>query len=400
MPMTGAVVCYVGLAYNLYLLEHNVELQERYISRLKNPENFQGAYYELMVAGILIRAGFRLELEDETDQQSKHCEFSAVSLITGRKYWVEAKMRSVEGRFGKSVVDGVPNTVADPTTRLTKHISDALKKPATDERLIFVDLNAEVENEEDTPKWLEQAVRRLDARERDLSESQRAYVFVTNLPFHLYLAGNSPGRQALGYGLGISDFSKPGNKTLIQMYREKQKHLDAHEIMDAIKVYPVFPDTFDGSLISDSSDRNIKIGETYQFTDVGDPPGTIGTVTDAIVMEDQEIAHVVIRTKDGKSLILKQTLTRHQLDDYRKHKDTFFGVKKNAGGQINDPFEFFEWLLTTYKKSSKEKLLEFLAKAPDIELLRSLSQEDLALIYCERIAVQFLHDTKKTGDGK
>jgi hypothetical protein len=36
----------------------------------------------------LIRAGFKLELEDETDGASKHCEFSAMS--KGKKYWVEA----------------------------------------------------------------------------------------------------------------------------------------------------------------------------------------------------------------------------------------------------------------------------------------------------------------------
>ena len=51
-PITGIVACYLGLAYSLYLLDHNVELQERLIRRLKDPANFQGAYYELMVANI------------------------------------------------------------------------------------------------------------------------------------------------------------------------------------------------------------------------------------------------------------------------------------------------------------------------------------------------------------
>lgn len=35
--MTGVVACYLGTAYNLYLLKHNVELQERLVKRLKNP---------------------------------------------------------------------------------------------------------------------------------------------------------------------------------------------------------------------------------------------------------------------------------------------------------------------------------------------------------------------------
>lgn len=88
---TGIVVCFLGLAYNLYLLKHNVELQERLVARLKDPKQFQGAYYELIVANCLIRAGFELTLEDEADQSSKHCEFSAVSKGTGKKYWVEGK---------------------------------------------------------------------------------------------------------------------------------------------------------------------------------------------------------------------------------------------------------------------------------------------------------------------
>lgn len=39
--VTGIVACYLGLAYSLYLLDHNVEIQERLIGRLKNrSENF------------------------------------------------------------------------------------------------------------------------------------------------------------------------------------------------------------------------------------------------------------------------------------------------------------------------------------------------------------------------
>ena len=107
--ITGAVACYLGTAYNLYLLKHNVELQTRFIKRLKNPEQFQGAYYELIVANILIRAGFDLTLEDESDGETKHCEFAAVSKKTARRYWVEAKMRGVEGLLGKTEKDGGKN---------------------------------------------------------------------------------------------------------------------------------------------------------------------------------------------------------------------------------------------------------------------------------------------------
>ncbi|KSV67134.1 hypothetical protein N183_32250 [Sinorhizobium sp. Sb3] len=387
--MNGAIICFMGTAYNLYLLEHNAELQERYIKRLLDKKNFQGTYYELIVAGILLRAGFRLELEDEANNATKHCEFSAVSQTTGQKYWVEAKMRSVEGILGKSKNDGVKATDRDATRNLTTHLNSALQKPAYDQRLIFIDLNAEIVNPDSLPDWFNKAVKRLDAKERDLKEGHDAYVFVTNLPFHRYLGATSIARQALAYGLGISDFSKPATRSLRETYHLKQKHIDGHEIMGAIRDYPVFPDTFDGSLRSDESGLNIKIGESYLFSDLGEPPGTIGTVTAAAVNEDKSEAMVAVTTLDGKNMILSQKLTGEQLDDYRKFPDLFFGEQSSNGGNIEDPLQLFEFLLKTYSKSTREKLLEFMSVGSYAVDLKALSQPELAELYCERLALNF-----------
>jgi hypothetical protein len=162
--VTGVVACYLGLAYGLYLLAHNVELQERLIARLKVPDQFQGAYYEVIVASILIRAGFELALEDETDGTTKHCEYSARSRRTGKKFWVEAKMRSVAGLLGKTEMDGTTNP--NPLNRFVPQLNDALAKPAADERLIFIDLNADPNPEAaEQPPWIEQAARRLERYE-------------------------------------------------------------------------------------------------------------------------------------------------------------------------------------------------------------------------------------------
>ena len=90
---TGAVKAYLGLAYNLYLLAHNVELQDRFVKRLKDPLNFIGAYYETYVAAAFIKAGFRLDLENEADPSRSHCEFDATYPATGRRFSVEAKAR-------------------------------------------------------------------------------------------------------------------------------------------------------------------------------------------------------------------------------------------------------------------------------------------------------------------
>jgi hypothetical protein len=178
----GVVACYLGLAYSLYLLDHNVELQARLVRRLKDVGNFQGAYYELMVANALIRAGFTLILEDETDPNSKHCEFAAISCHTGKRYWVEAKMRSFAGLLGKTRQDG--GSDGKPLSRLIPHLNAALAKPAADERLIFIDLNAEPQMDDSKPAWIEQAATRLEHYEaRELAAGVTAYLMVTTCLF-------------------------------------------------------------------------------------------------------------------------------------------------------------------------------------------------------------------------
>jgi hypothetical protein len=292
IPMIWAIYCYLGIAYSLYLLKHNVELQDRLIRRLKNKENFQGAYYELIVANPLIRAGYDLMLEDETDRLTKHCEFAAVSKKSGKRYWVEAKMRAVVGILGKTESDGTRQP--DPTSGLIKHLNEALKKPAANERLIFIDLNTDFHDGK-KPAWVERAGKKLDLREKSLDPNQRAYVLVTNMPFHRSPQSEQRG-VVMAHGLGISDFSKPGYYRLSEIYRRKQKHIDAYDIMEAFGKYPQLPTTFNGSLPStvkgNPYDRII-IGETYFFEGIGERgEGDIATVTTATVDEIAKTAYI------------------------------------------------------------------------------------------------------------
>lgn len=385
--MTGASSCYLGLAYNLYLIKHNVELQERLVSRLKDPLQFQGAYYELIVANCLIRAGFELELEDETDLNAKHCEFSAKSSVTNKRYWIEAKMRSVPDVLGKSNLDG--SKTKDPTSRLTKHLSDALKKPAPDERIIFIDLNAEPTVGSETPTWLDMAVRRLEAREKDLRKGQEAYVFVTNMAFHHALDSQSTIREALAFGLGMPDFSKPGPVALPDWYKRKQRHIDAHSIFESCRSYPQIPSTFDGSPPSESfeNSKRLLVGETYFFEDAGED-GVLGTVTSVAVVEEEKRAYVaVIDLNRNQSKILTNELSDRELEDYQTFGDAYFGESKNRGHKSNDIFELYEWMVEIYSNTDRKKLLEMAKSHPDYEALTKLRKEDLVLRICEGWAI-------------
>lgn len=398
-PTNGLVKCYLGLAHNLYLLEHNAELQERYINRLKRADQFQGAYYELLVANCLIRAGFELELENEADDTKKHCEFSARSKLTGKKYWVEAKMRAVAGVLGRTNKDGQTRTTK-PTSRLAEHLGDALKKPAEDERIVFIDVNAEPMASEDfasvepkVPKWMAAAEKQLQNRERNLKEGERAYVFVTNFCYHNALDSTHNVAAAVTFGLGIEDYGKPRRYTLKGAWQVKQKHADLFALEKALKSYPQIPNSFDGDLppVRKGEHGRIKIGRLYNFEDAG----VTGVVTTATVSEPERKIYIGVAGTNGTSHILSEDISDRELEVYRAHPNTYFGVVHPAGKQINDPFEFFEWILDSYKNTPKEKLIEFMKDAPDIEELRQLSQEELALEYCERITISAMNQQQK-----
>ncbi len=343
--VTGIVACYLGLAYSLYLLDHNVEIQERLLGRLKDPANFQGAFYELFVADVLIRAGFQLTLEDEGDGTSKHCEFAAVSRETGKKYWVEAKMGSVAGVLGKTQRDGGGGRKT--LGRLIPHLNNALAKPAADERLIFIDLNVEPRFDRDNkPTWGDAAVKRIERYEaKELPEGASAYLFVTNIGFHRNL-DSAPAPAMLPFGLGIPDFNRPGYVRLSEIYRQKRKHIDAHHIGESFLNYTKFPTTFDGSLPSEAfgaASSRVKIGESYLFQNVGGVD-MVGTVTYATVQESEKKAAIAVTFTDGTSRILMQPMTDAEFGDYKAHTDAYFGkilpVPKKAENQY-DLFEFF-----------------------------------------------------------
>jgi len=383
---TGIVYCYLGVAYNLYLLSHNVELQKRLVDRLKKTDQFHGAYYELIVANILIRAGFKLELEDESDQGNKHCEFAAISQRSGKKYWIEAKARGVSGILGKTELTGVSATERDATTRLIKQINDALAKPADSTRLIFVDVNTQWSKSEEAPNWVLKAEKRLKAKEQNLPSDKSAYIFITNASFHLHQDSDRTRMEAFVYGLGISDFGKVGYYRYSQLYRMKQKHIDAHDVIESLKKYPAIPSTFDGGLPSESfgitKDRSL-IGETYAFPNLG----VTGTLLDAVVMETEKTVTFVIRTTDGQNQLISKPLTDAELADYKAHPEGYFGVLKQSPKPISDPLEFFEIMLAQYGKASRPQLLALVSNNNDQEFLNSLSDEDLLIEVCDRMMV-------------
>ena len=306
-------------------------------------------------------------------------------------------MRSVAGLLGKTDLDGTKND--NPLSHMSRHLTAALKKPASDDRLIFVDLNAPFHAEKgNKPAWVDRARHALE-RYEGRHDDANAYVIVTNLPFHRML-NKPPAIMALPMGLGMPEFNRPGLMRLSEAYHRKQKHIDIYNICDALGQYLNFPATFDGSLPSEQSgeSRRVQIGETYLFADIGGPDGTVGTVTSATVNESEKKAYISIARAQGGSIILSEGMTDEAIADDKAHGDAYFGdAGRPKKRDISDPFELFEWLMECYANTPQAKLLDPAKDFPNIEELRSMSVEDLRANYCEMMAGAIETKSKKKG---
>jgi hypothetical protein len=386
MPVTGVAACYFSVAYGLYLLDHNVELQDRLIQRLKNPGNFQGAYYELQVASAFLLTGFTLALEDETDPSQKHCEFNATSHFTGKKYWVEAKMRAVAGELGRTTADGTKSS--NPLSSFIRQLNSALAKQADCERMIFLDLNADMAadvSDDNRPAFIESANKRIASYEKnELPGGEKAYLFVTNLNFHKNLDQLAQ-LVAWPVGLGIPDFNRSGHFRLSDRYMQEQKHADAFRVAEGLTKLLRWPNTFDGSLpsVGLSGERGpVQVGELYKFERAGpDGKDLVGTVTSAQMMVKEKCVTLAVHCMDGKSYILKEPVGDAQIADYKAHPDAYFGEIVRPQREAKTPQDMFEFFMHAYARMPREKLLLHLrGRVPDAEAMQT---DQLRAIYCE-----------------
>jgi len=85
-----------------------------------------------------LRAGFRIEKEDERDPTTRHAEFTATEKITGEQFSVEAKSRHRPGILGQPVRR---NPMRSSTFRFGRLINDAIAKRPQHPLVIFLDTN-------------------------------------------------------------------------------------------------------------------------------------------------------------------------------------------------------------------------------------------------------------------
>jgi len=136
----GSMLSWYRLAYDLYLIKHNAELQEKILQRLRNKQQFQGARFELCVTASMIVAGFEIKFEDEGDTTRKHAEFLATH-SSGLEIAVEAKSRHRDGVLDYKAPPR--HTIQEQTPKVAVEglIRKALAKEPDYPYFIFIDVN-------------------------------------------------------------------------------------------------------------------------------------------------------------------------------------------------------------------------------------------------------------------
>jgi hypothetical protein len=375
LPYSGGTAAFMQLAYDLYELDHNAELQEVLLKRLRNPLTFSGARYETYVAAVFIRAGFGLAFENEQDGSTTHCEFTASHRTTGKKFSVEAKRR--EGR----------------RLRLGRLFNDALSKQANHTRVVFMDVNTpDNDRGESRPPFMEVLLRRLRASEGQRVNGQPrppAYLVMTNMPWEYDLDGPAARSTFLAEGFQIPDF-KDGvmYPTIRAMINAREAHGEMHGLMRSIAEHSRISSTFDGELdvyAHEGSPVRVMVGSRYLFP-TKNGKHRVGLVTSAEVLEGESNAYCAVTFgADEPSAIYDYPLSKAELAEYQQHKETFFGVR-SLSRVAKTPLDLYDFVLETYQRSSKEKLLELMKTWPDQERLMALEQSELASMYAESIA--------------
>lgn len=375
-PITGAIGAYVRFAYDLYGLKHAVEVQKLLIDRIKCPENFPGALYEVRVAAALLRAGFSLQPQDETDRRTTHVEFIATHAASGATYSVEAKRR-----------EGV-------RMKINRQMHRALSKQSDHPRIVFIDTNdgrLELGRERSNPVALVEAENLLKRYERDPigKTLPQAYVIATYDPEEHHLDAIDLPSGILLWGFHLEDL-KPGLKTLPQQVEMRRRHAPIFALLESMQKHRHIPATFDGeaeAFLGGSPEVRLQVGQRLE---VPGPDGTQIEVTleSGIVMPEWKAASCVVCSDDQQRFIVQIPLTDEELQAHAQHPSTFFGVIDRNAGRTSPKtaLDWFNFFWETYSRSTKEKLIEFMGGAPDIERLKEMTQEALVTEYCTRMA--------------
>jgi hypothetical protein len=397
-PMIGASRAFLNLAYNIYLIAHHTgeagdAIVKGYAGRLKSAraDDFSGALFETYAAAAFLKAGFKLEFENERDGLTSHVEFVAVYPATGKKFSVEVKTRE------RSMASAGTGEDIDDIKRLrvANKLNKALGKNAEHARVVMIEVNVP-ELVTTSAGWPESAMRQIRENEKsdfpDGGKKPSAYVFVTNHPFHSNLGIADTGMQVLATGFHMADFGLDAGHTSYKAVLEsRERHVEMFALMNSMRTHYEIPSTFDGEIPelafgSDEQLPRLQFGRWY-LVPLADGREVPGRLFDAVVIEPEKRAMGCYQLATGEYILAACPLSDAELAAYRRYPDTFFGQVRETTRRWNTLVELCDFFYESHKDTPREKALEWLAGAFDYERLKTLSQKDLAVILCERWAL-------------
>ncbi len=388
---TGAINAYLHLAYDLYCIQHNVDLQNKLITRLKNKDQFPGAYYETTVFANLIRAGFEIEYEDESGMAGKRTECIATCAESGNKYTVEAKIIHSHETFGlKKNTASISKTLK---ASLGDQLRNAFKKQSAYPRIIFIELNMHNNKMDQEQALTNEILHVIKSKETELKTVGSAYLVITNNPSHRYLDEVNYNSTMMFLGFKIPEFGCASfHESLKAYYYSKKKHKDMYSLIKSMRTHRHVPSTFDGEVpefsFGHKPENRLLIGNNYKIPDKNGGE-ILGILKNATVIEKDKICFCVYWAPEKqRSIIATCPLTESEFIAYKQHPKTFFGTIDNQCNNepIHEITDLFDFFLEAYSKTPKELLLQFMQKDAEIEKLKCLDQEELAVIYCEFLA--------------
>lgn len=407
-PMTGAIQAFLNLAYNIYLIAHHGEGQEMadiFLRRLRSTreDDFIGALFETYAAAAFLKAGFTLAYEETKAKASSCVEFVANWPATGEKFSVEVKSRVHSADPGAAEkVDEVKRL------RVGSKLAKALAKAAAHTRVVMIEINVpdQIKATRTLEGWPAAALKQIrdneGAKGADGQPLPPAYVFVTNHAFHNDLGGVGGRMQALAAGFRMDDFGPDVRyRGYAGVMAARDRHAPMTVLIASMKTHYEIPATFDGELPSTlapgASPHRLRFGERYALPDA-DGNEQAGQFYNATVNRDTGEVHGAYELDDGRHVLAVTTLDAAELEEYRRYPDTYFGEVLKPSGRADTFVDLCDFLFESYQHTPRDKLLDMMANAQDIEHLRMLGQRDLAITYADRMAGAFQKKAQADGD--
>jgi len=170
------------------------------------------------------------------------------------------------------------------------------------------------------------------------------------------------------------------------------------KLIKSMREQDSIPATFDGDIPEFAFNKNLQekrllIGNKYLLPGK-DGKDIVGILESATLSEPEKLAYGAYLLEDGTRAILTCPVSDEEIEAYKKYPDTFFGVSRHQGRKIDDPLELYDFFYDVYKKTSRNKLLEFMKGWHDFKNIQSLSDKELAETYCESLVYSAMRNAK------